>query len=263
MENRMGYRYRTEEISCRIDGQRIYGVAYVPEREGRLPLVIFAHQLGYTHAAGSDYAAALASRGIGVYTFDFRGGGVDSRSDGQVVEMSIMTEADDLEAVIDTARGWDFVDGEKIVLLGASQGGAVSAVVAARSGEKVAGLILLYPAFMIYDEIHALFDPLEEMPERSRFLGWIDVGRRYAADIWDYDAYGEMKKYKKPVLIIQGGKDLVVDASYAQKAQKCYPDARLCMIGRAGHGFYGRSFRESVGYIMEHLERLGIESAEP
>lgn len=259
----MGYRYRTEEIYCRIDGQRIYGVAYIPEREGRSPLVVFAHQLGNTHAAGADYAVALASRGIGVYTFDFRGGGVDSRSDGKVTDMSVMTGADDLGAVIDTARGWDFVDGQKIVLLGASQGGAVAAAVAARSGEKVAGLILLYPAFMLYDKIHAQFDRLEDVPECFRFLEWIDVGKRYAEDIWDYDVYSELEKYKRPVLIIQGGKDPVVDVSYAQRAQKCYPGARLCMIDRAGHGFYGRSFRESLAYIMEYLECVGIKSAEP
>ena len=38
--------YRTEEIWCENGLSRIYGVAYIPEAEGRFPLVIFSHELG-------------------------------------------------------------------------------------------------------------------------------------------------------------------------------------------------------------------------
>ena len=38
-------------------------------------------------------------------------------------EMSVMTEVSDLEVVMDAASGWDFVDEDRIVLLGTSQGG--------------------------------------------------------------------------------------------------------------------------------------------
>lgn len=256
MDDMTGYTYRTEEIYCKSQGQDIYGVAYIPEKEGRLPLVVFAHQLGATHAAGADYAVSLAGQGIAVYTFDLRGGSVDSLSGGKTTEMSVMTEADDLEAVMETAQTWDFVDSGKIVLLGASQGGAAAAIAAARRKEALAGLILLYPAFMISDKIHARFASLEEVPERFRFLDWIDVGRKYAADIWDLDIYGTIKRYEKPVLLIHGGKDKITDLSYSERAAEVYPAARLQVIGRAGHGFYGRSFRESVGYIMDYLEGL-------
>lgn len=251
-----GYAYKTEEIYCKSQGQDIYGVAYRPEKEGRLPLVIFAHQLGATHAAGEGYAASLAGQGIAVYTFDFRGGGVDSLSGGEIREMSIMTETDDLEAVIEAAKTWDFVDDKKIVLLGASQGGVAAAAAAVHSGETLAGLILLYPAFMIFDKIHAQFASLEDVPEQFRFLDWVDVGKKYAADIWDCDIYGMIKKYEKPVLLIHGGKDTIADIAYSEKAANVYPDARLRVIGRAGHAFFGRSFRESVGYIVEYLEEL-------
>ena len=45
--------YRTEEILCEDSGKSIYGVAYIPSGEGKFPLVIFSHELGNNHEAGS------------------------------------------------------------------------------------------------------------------------------------------------------------------------------------------------------------------
>ena len=69
----MEYGYKVKEIFCWNKRKKIYGAAYIPETEkgGRHPLVIFAHQLGATHAAGAEYAKKLAERGTAVYTFDF------------------------------------------------------------------------------------------------------------------------------------------------------------------------------------------------
>lgn len=86
------YQYRTEELPCEIDGQQIYGVAYIPETEEQVPLVIFSHELGSTHRSGVPYAEVLVSHGIATYVFDFRGGSTASRSDGSTVGMSAMTE---------------------------------------------------------------------------------------------------------------------------------------------------------------------------
>lgn len=169
-----------------------------------------------------------------------------------------MTEADDLNAVINCAREWDFVDSEKIVLLGGSQGGAAAAVTAARSEDEIAGLVLLYPAFVAYDEVRAQFDSLEEVPDEFNFLGWIRVGKNYVSDIWDYDNYGEMKNYKKPVLLIHGNRDSIVDISYSEKAAESYPDAALQVIKGAGHGFYGGSFEEAMQYIFSYLMEIGM-----
>lgn len=252
------YDYTSKEISCNIGSQSIYGVAYIPEKDGKLPLVIFAHELCNTHTAGIDYAERLAAAGIAAYTFDFRGGSAGSQSDGKTTEMPIMTEADDLNAVINCAKDWDFVDSEKIVLLGGSQGGAAAAVTAARSEDEIAGLVLLYPAFVAYDEVHAQFDSLEDVPDEFNFLGWIRVGKNYVSDIWDYDNYGEMKNYKKPVLLIHGDRDSTVDVSYSERAAESYPDAALYVIKGAGHGFYGGSFEEAIQYIFSYLMEIGI-----
>ena len=72
--------YRTEEIWCENGSSRIYGVACIPETEGRLPLVIFSHELGNNHEAGVRYAECLAAHGYAAYVFDFCGGSAGGTS---------------------------------------------------------------------------------------------------------------------------------------------------------------------------------------
>ena len=95
---------------------------------------------------------------------------------GYSIEMSVMTEVSDLEAVMEAASEWDFADESRIVLLGTSQGGIVSAIAAARHTDQVSGLVLMYPAFLVSDAIHEQFDSLEEVPDSYRF-NWITAGR--------------------------------------------------------------------------------------
>lgn len=248
------YKYSITEIRCENNGQQLYGVAYVPEADSKVPLVIYAHELCHTHEAGSGYARELALRGIAVYTFDFRGGSNDSKSDGHTTEMSVMTEASDLQAVISAAKKWEFADTDKIYLLGGSQGGMAAAVAAEQNPEAVAGLMLLYPAFVIPDKMHGQFHSLGNVPEQFNLMGWIMVGKIYASDVWDYDPYNKMNTYVRPVLILHGDKDVLVDISYSQVAAERYPNAELHVIKGAGHIFSGQSFEVAVGYILNFLQ---------
>lgn len=110
--------------------------------------------------------------------------------------MSVMTEVSDIEAVLEAAQGWEFADTDKIVLLGTSQGGITSAIVAARHANAVDGLILIYPAFLVSDAVHEKFDSLDEVPDVFPYE-WITAGRPYVEDMWDYDVYEEIGNYQK------------------------------------------------------------------
>ena len=50
------YDYDVREIWCENDGQKIYGQAFVPETDGRSPLIITSHGLGANHESGASYA---------------------------------------------------------------------------------------------------------------------------------------------------------------------------------------------------------------
>lgn len=266
--------YEVRELSVESDAGHIYGEAYVPATTvdaaasldvgeadeanaaafQRFPLVIISHGLGNTHTSGASYAQLLAQNGYAAYVFDFRGGSVGgNQSDGDSTSMSVMTEADDLEAVIAAAQSWDFVDTSNIVLMGGSQGGMVTAVVAARNPQAAKAVILLYPALSIVDDTHARFTSLDDIPQEYSLFGWLTVGRNYSADIWDYDVYNEIGNYTGPVLIVHGANDSIVDISYSEQTTQTYADAELHEIEGAGHGFTGSAFGEACGYILDFL----------
>lgn len=57
------YSYKMKEVWCTNGNKRIYGVLYLPERKGRVPLLIYSHGLSDTHAKGELYATIFGSKG--------------------------------------------------------------------------------------------------------------------------------------------------------------------------------------------------------
>lgn len=252
-------RYDIEELSVTLDGQRIYGLLYLPrERQEPLPAVIFSHGFGGSHDVGDPYARALAGMGYTVYCFDFRGGSHGSRSDGSVLDMSIMTEVDDLAAVMETIRSLPTVNADEVFLMGTSQGGLVSAITAARHPQEVRGLILLYPAFVLVDMAQQRYKNANDIPETGFFL-WMTVGRAYFEPLLDYDVYADVAAYMEDVLILHGDADGIVPLSYSERALTAYPSAQLMVIQGAGHGFYGEdealALQAIAGYLDARLHK--------
>ncbi|MDO5377995.1 MAG: alpha/beta fold hydrolase [Clostridia bacterium] len=252
--------YDVEEHTVLLDGQRIYGLLYLPrERREPLPAVIFSHGFGGSHDVGDPYARALAGMGYAVYCFDFRGGSPGSMSDGSVLDMSIMTEADDLTAVLDEIRSLPEVDEDKVFLMGTSQGGVVSAIVAAHRRQEVRGLILLYPAFVLVDTAQQFYKSADDIPETSFHL-WMTVGRAYFEPLLHYDVYADVAAYTEDVLILHGDADGIVPLAYSEKAVSVYPSAQLKVIEGAGHGFYGEDEALALDAIAGYLDaRLHTE----
>lgn len=253
------YQYKEQEIEVYNGNQKIYGVAYIPEiANGRKPLVICAHGLGGSYRSNLSYAKQLAEHGIASYCFDFRGGG-GTMSDGDVTQMSVMTEVSDLECVLQAAQSWDFVDSKNISLLGTSQGGIVSAITAARHSNEIKGVMLCYPAFLVHDAVHEQFASLDEVPDSYQF-NWMTLGRPYAEDVWDYDVYAEIGNYSNKILLMHGTADNIVPISYSDKAAEVYSDVEYYQINGAGHGFSGTDFEEALDHIFDYIQEIGVIS---
>ncbi len=248
------YDYEVREIWTENNGNRIYGEAYIPNTGGRSPLILFSHGLGTNHESGASYAKKLAPRGFAVYTWDFPGGSSEdneNRSDGSNLDMSVMTEASDLDAILKTAKTWDFVDTDRIFLAGGSQGGLVTAIGGVRHEDEVAGLILLYPAFAMV----ALGDLYsEDMPEENQISSMV-VGRAFFRDMIGYDVRDDLPSFEKPVLIIQGTEDYIVLPSESEHAAELYPDCEYKTIEGAGHGFSGEYHDQATEYALDFLFR--------
>ena len=250
---------QTQEIWVQNGDDRIYGVAYVPAAEDgkKVPLVIFSHELGNDHTSGERYAKRLAEAGYAAYVFDFRGGTVGgNRSDGSNSEMSILTEASDLESVLAAAKTWDFVDPDKIVLLGGSMGGLVTTVVGSTHQDEIAGMILMYPALSAKDDSDAeQYQSEDDVPEDvSLFGGWIHVGKNYITDLWTVDFDQLLSSYQGHMLLLHGDKDNTVPLSYSEAAREIIPDCEFYVIKDGGHEFFGQPFEDAMSYILPYLE---------
>ena len=234
--------------------QRIYGEAFIPDGTGEYPLVIYSHGYGYNMSFLE--ASRLAAAGIAVYEFDFCGGSPWSKSDGKSTEMSVLTEADDLEAVLDEMKKQDFVDEDRIYLCGGSQGGFVSIITGEHRQSDIAGLILFCPALVIAD-FEKEYLGGREMPERMRFSNMV-ISRKYYTDARDCDIYQLMERFKKPVLYYHGSRDEMVPTKYAYEAEKHFPDAKLTILPGAGHmlnyGFENQLFSEMRDFILKERQ---------
>lgn len=247
-ENQKGYTKKT--IWCRnCRGQRIYGQVYIPDGNGEYPLVIFSH--GYGYNISFLESGRLAAAGIAICEFDFCGGSPWSKSDGKSTDMSVLTEADDLEAVLNELKKQNFVDKDRIFLSGGSQGGVVSIIVGERRQEDIQGMVLYCPALVIKD-FEKEYLGGRPMPEKCRF-GNMTVSRKYYTDMRDYDIYAAMEHFRKPVLYYHGDRDEMVPDRYAYEAEKHFPNVKLTILRGAGHmcnyGYEDKLFSEMRDFV--------------
>ncbi len=255
----MKYEYNTEELCFYNGSKKIYGFLYTPKCEiDNIPTVIICHGFGCSHLDNIDNATNLVKEGYACYIFDFCGGSPKSKSDGDIIDMSVLTEVSDLTCVIEQIRKQRFVDEKNIFLMGQSQGGFVAAITAANHVEKIRGLVLEYPAFVIPDDTRNVYNTLDEIPdEMIQFK--IKIGKRFHADVMNFDAYKNIVGYNKNVLIIHGDCDRLVPISYSQKAVEVYTSAKLITIKGAKHGFYDDNavivLKNILKYLNENLEK--------
>lgn len=249
-----------EKIIKNSNNQKIYGELYKPRLSKKMPIVIYSHGLGATFRAGIDYAKKLADYGIATFTFDFRGGSNRSKSDGETNEMSFLTEMDDLELVIETVKKWNFVDKNNIILMGSSQGGAISALVSATHNDDIKGTVLLYPALSIPSAIHNWYQNTSDIPNEVKMTDGITVGPRYFMDIWNMDVYSMIQNDNKKILIIQGSEDKLVSVDHSKMINNIYQDSELKIIDGAEHGFEGKNFDEAIEYVVDYFKELKIIS---
>ena len=222
--------------------------------KGRLPIAIVSHGFNGTHHFAQDYFAPLAEQGWMTYAFDFPCGSVYSHSDPNTMNMSILDEQSDLRAIVNYFRRQPYVDSDRIMLIGESQGGLVSALTAGEMNKEVSELVLIYPALCIPANWTSRYPRLEDIPDTTRLWN-VPMGRRFFEDIRDMDPFRSMKKFRKPVLIIQGDADAVVSMDDSQRAVKTYKNARLHVIPGAGHGFKPKQRQEAIEQIISFLKR--------
>ena len=246
------------EVWSERDGNRIFGMMYYNSASSKKqPAVILSHSSSLTHEAMSGYALAIAKMGYAAYCFDFCGGSDKSKSEGSTDDMTVFTEVEDLRSVAKTVKSLGYVEPSEVYLLGSSQGGLVSALLADECPDDFAGMILFYPAFNI-PEMVKMFSGFGDWGDFGDFGNWGDFGdfggmmsmsEAYINSIKDFDVWSHIGKFSKPVCIIHGTADMIVPISNSEKAVGLYPSATLNKIEGANHGFNAANLG-SMGSMM-------------
>lgn len=248
---KMKIEYRRDELTIR-------GHAYGAVRRSQ-HAVILSHGFLANEKMCRRYAEVLADNGFLAVTFDFCGGGIRSSSDGKSEDMTVFTEMEDLRAVVHGVKEQFLPSG--ISLLGCSQGGFVSGMLAKELGaEEVGRLILFYPAVCIPDDarngkmMFYSFDP-DNIPD---ILGKhpMKLGGEYAKSVIHLDPFEAMKGYEGPVLLLHGTKDPIVNVSYARKLKEIYKDYCYEEIEGAGHGFKGKDDDHACSILTDFMKHV-------
>ena len=234
--------YRTEKLCVEYDGISLYGKALIPDGDGPFPTVIYAHGAESDYKADMTTLKSLAMSGITCYTFDFYGW--TSRSTGlqgvhwfhdvprgvdDSYEKKVLQQVEDLNAVIEAVKGWDFVDTFRLYLVGSSMGGATVATAAVTHSDDIRGIVLEYPAINLNPDAMVSGAPL--------------------------DANG----YTGSVLILQGTKDVIVSMEMSKNLTAYYntlrdDHAELVIYEGQPHVFTGKYKVLAAKEIYRFLE---------
>lgn len=229
----------------------------------RAPLVVCCHGLGESGLRVAPVARRLARAGAVAICPSFRGGGAPTA--GATTSMSVLTEVADLEAVLDAALAWPFVDAGRTALFGRSLGGLVALLTAARRPAQTGALVLWYPALRAPTTVRARFGTRAAVP--GTYAARVDgrdivLGRRYALDAWDLDVDAALRRLRAPVLLLHGDRDADAPIEASEAAARILPDARLERVAGAAHGFGDELLTAALERTARFLAWSGVlESA--
>jgi alpha/beta superfamily hydrolase len=180
----------------------------------------------------------LEKMGIASVRFDFAGSG---ESDGDFVDMTISGELSDAHNILDFVKTLDFIDSDRIGLVGMSMGGAIASMLAGQRNSEIKSLCLWAPAGTMADTISERYvgERLPEMTEK----GWLDIGGialglNFLKDLSNIDIYQRAAGFNKNVFIIHGELDQTVPIKTSEMYLAIYGyRAKLHIIKGGDHLF--------------------------
>jgi len=248
--------------------------AFYPEKEGKLPLVIFVHGYkGYKDwGAWNLMGEKFAEAGFFFVKFNFSHNGTTVDDPRHFADLEAFgnnnysKELSDLGVVIDHFTTNEMVDDHKITLIGHSRGGGIS-IIKTYEDERINGLITL-----------ASVDTLDRFPKNEAFAKWqkegvyyVTNGRTkqemphyyqfyedYEKDIHRFDVERATEMAKAHVLIIHGTHDESVSMKNAEHLHLLHPNSELYLIENADHTFGAREpwdNAELPGYLGDATDK--------
>ena len=220
------------------DGIQLSAVLERPS-QAPCPLVIFFHGFTSNKDKPHSVAACEAMREAGCATLrlDLYGHG---ESGGEFRNHTLYKWLSNAMAAIDYARSLDFVT--DIFLSGHSQGGLLAALAAGMEADRVKGMILRAPAFMIPrcaregDLLGRKIDPLH-IPDEIDIIKGLSLGGNYIRVAQTIHVEEAIDRFTGPVLILHGDADDTVPLRDSVDAAARYRDCQLAVMAGETHHF--------------------------
>lgn len=236
-----------------VENGVIFGQLFLPEGEGKFPLIITSHGYNGCHTDFFEDCKYYSENGFAAFCYDFAGGSSRSKSTGKSTDMTLLSEKANLITVMDYFSKEDYIDSNNIILMGASQGGMVSALVADERPEKVKALALYYPAFCIPDNWRDKYPSDDKIPETVNFWG-LELGKAFFESTIKLHVEELTGKYSGPVIVIHGTSDDVVPLHYSEEAKNRYSNAELKIFTGERHGFSPEASIEARKLVLSFAQ---------
>ncbi|WP_330262745.1 alpha/beta hydrolase [Streptomyces griseorubiginosus] len=247
-------------------GLTLRSTLHVPDGPAgtKWPTAVFVHGFTSNRLELPDFVAMsrlLEANGIASVRFDLSGHG---ESDGAFFDVTISGEITETRAVLEAVRALDFVDPERIGLVGMSMGGVVAGIVAAEE-PGIAALCLWSPAAVAPFEMGRGYLKGRSLAAEIEEKGYFDAdGHRVSAalveDLAGLDVYGRSGAYSGPVHILHGSKDEIAPLEYVGRYLDHYDgNAELEVVDGADHAWGSVPHRtalhqSTLRFLRRHLQ---------
>lgn len=252
------------EISIKRDGLTLRGDLIKPEGIDKCPVVIIFH--GFMADRGQDkdsmfckIADACVKKGIAAVKFDFAGSG---ESDGEFVDMSILSELLDASKIVQYVRSLPFVT--DIYIAGHSMGALVGGMTAGYYRDIIKKLVMLSPAASMKDDANAgdCFGLPYDAVNVPDYIVTRDINKtEYKTGgflfrtVKTLPIYETTSRFTGKTLIIHGTADEAVRVIGSQRYKDCMANCELALYEGENHGLCDHSLDEIVERVADFLSK--------
>ncbi len=133
---------------------------------------------------------------------------------------------------------------EEVYLIGFSMGGALAMNASDLNIDKI---VLMAPAYQIHKLQNTFFDGTLE---NTKDIGGIILHKRFLEGFEKLHLVEKIKQYQKPILLLQGGKDVSVKQEDTINLHEKLPQSRLELFPDADHCFKNKNVRRVIGDLI-------------
>ena len=241
-------------ITLERDGLQLVGTREEPFGEIYDMAIIFH---GFTANRNTsllkEITNSLRDENIASVRFDFNGHG---DSDGKFENMTVLNEIEDANAILNYVKTDPHV--RNIYLVGHSQGGVVTSMLAGLYPDLIKKVVLLAPAATLKSDAlkgntqGVTYNP-DHIPDRLPFKD-LTLGGFYLRIAQQLPIYEVSAQFTKPVCLIHGTDDTVVSPNASKKYNQIYQNSTLHLIEGADHYFSDNYQKNAVNLTADFLQ---------